>query len=420
MLISAMVKSPAQETPAEAKANAAQSRNSLPAIPATGLLDNGSVFNGDDRKGAEAAVRDFAGRVGMPVYIVTENYLVDGTVDQYGDRLATGWLKGKPGVVLLYERATGRLNYSATPGSFGKDGDPRSLFVTGSKAAAALAEDASAAQRMTASVNAMAAAGETWKKTGQMPPPATPAPAPPPVPNPESIPKPPVDFVMDDADVFSLQDEVSLKTTLVKFHGKNDMDLYVLTYRGTAREQAQRKADDLAEAWLKDRFGAVLVFNTGSGDGNPMGAAGSDRNESFIPPAVLISTFESVRAKGQEVRTLPSGSEARVIREAAVMLMDTFVPHVVTAREEVSQPTTTSQWRVLTAVAAALVVGSALLFLFHRLQERLESRSREQLLFPEVTVDRRLGSPQGGGLVVSISFGERPPGSGKNRSPVPR
>jgi hypothetical protein len=36
----------------------------------------------------------------------------------------------------------------------------------------------------------------------------------------------------------------------------------------------------------------------------------------------------------------------------------------------------------------------------------MESRSNEQFFFPAVTVDRRLGSPQGGGQVAGISFDE--------------
>ncbi|HEX2749150.1 MAG TPA: TPM domain-containing protein, partial [Verrucomicrobiales bacterium] len=65
----------------------------IPAAPLTGLLDNGNIFNGDDRGLVEAAIKDFETRTGLPVYVATENYLTGEKVDEYGERLTAAWLK---------------------------------------------------------------------------------------------------------------------------------------------------------------------------------------------------------------------------------------------------------------------------------------------------------------------------------------
>src|SRR5436190_19306908 len=204
MLALGVVEAPGQDN-AESKKPVARTQAGPTEAPAAGLLDNGNVFNGEDRGLIEAAVKAFGETAGMPLFIVTENYLVGETVDEYGERLASAWLKGKPGVVMIYERASGRLNYNASPGSLGKDGDPRTLFMNGSKAAAGMPDETSAAGRMVAAVKAMTLAGEVWKKTGKVPPPPQDAPPPPPpapAPKTDKSGAPPVDFVIDDAEIF--------------------------------------------------------------------------------------------------------------------------------------------------------------------------------------------------------------------------
>ena len=96
---------------------------------------------------------------------------------------------------------------------------------------------------------------------------------------------------------------------------------------------------------------------------------------------------------------------AKGVREAAHHLMEVFAApgDSVSANPGISRVL-----RIITGLAAALVFGSALLFLFHRLQERLERRSSEQFHFPDVTVGCRLGARQGGGQVAGISFGKKP------------
>jgi hypothetical protein len=395
-----MIRTPAQDPGRE---KTSRSRMPIPAAPLTGLLDNGNIFNGDDRGLVEAAIKDFETRTGLPVYVATENYLTGEKVDEYGERLTAAWLKGKPGLVLLYERAEGKLNYSASPGSLGKDADPRALFLHGSRASATMPKDASDALCLRAAIEAMTAAGEVWKKTGIVPAAES---TPPPVPlKPDSANKPPVDFVIDQAEVFDLDEEVSLKTTLVKFNGSNDMDIYVLTYPAL-QLNAQEHAENLARTWLADRFGAVVVYDAGTQGPASVGIANSDRNESLIPPAVLMKAAATARERARE--TAPPGSPAKALRSAVDILLEVFLTHAVPVREETAHATSPNQWRVLSAVATILVFGCALLFIFHRFQERVESRANEQLFFPDVTVDRRLGSPQGGGLVAGISFAKDP------------
>ena len=259
--------------------------------PASGLLDEGNVFNAEESVLVAAELEDFRHRVGLPAFVVTANYISGNTVDVYAERLVTAWSKGRPAVVLLYERGSGKLNYSATPGALGRMEDMKALFLSASRASGQMPGDATAAQRLRAALHGLTLSAETWRKTGTLPasgsapPPA--APTPPVPPTAETRPAAPVDLVMDDAEDFGITTEAALRTEPVR----------------------------------------------GSASG----------------------TFQ-----------------------------------------------------IITGLAATLVLGSALLFLFHRLQERLERRSSEQFHFPDVTVGCRLGAPQGGGQVAGISFRNKP------------
>jgi len=389
------------------KPNPLSMRDPVPEMPASGLLDEGSVFNPEEEALMAADIEDFRHRVGIPVFIVTANYIFGDTVDKFGGRLVTAWLEGKPGIVIVYERGSGQLNYSASPGTPEENDQLKSLFVIGTKAAGMMPEDASAAQRMRAAVQALTTAGETWKETGKVPsaemvaaPVAETLPQ-----KEEPLPEPPVDFVTDDADAFDLESEAALKSQLVKFHGRHDMDLYVLTYTMLPHTTAQARAEDLAHEWLNDRYGAVLVMNRGTAADEPsIGIAGSAKNDRLIAPAVLFKATERAREKAREIENSPRGSLADGLRGATEVMMETFVTRGAPALAERAHTTTSGQWNVLRGVAFALVAGTALLFLFHRVQERLENRSNRQFFFPNVTVGRRLGSPQGGGQVAGISF----------------
>jgi hypothetical protein len=87
--------------------------------------------------------------------------------------------------------------------------------------------------------------------------------------------------------------------------------------------------------------------------------------------------------------------------------MEMFQSSDVPPAPDRAAATTASQWRALRGVAAALVAGTFILFLFHRIRERFESRRNEQFYFPEVKVGCRLGAAQGGGKVAEIYFGPR-------------
>ena len=379
----------------------------LPEAPAGGLLDDGNVFNGEEKVLVSAELEDFSHRVGLPAYVVTVNYIFGNTVDQYGERLVTAWSKVRPSVVMLYERGSGQLNYSASPGALGRAEDMQALFLSASKAAAMMPEEATAAQRLRAALHGLTISAETWKKTGTLP---TAVPLPDvATPSPdrtkeEPLPPPPADFVIDQADAFDPAEEASLKSDLSKFHSQSPFVIYVAAYTTLPETTAQLWAERLALEWLRDRPGAVLVMNRGTGpDERAMGIAGRVGNEQQFTSAALFKAMEQAKLKAHEIETAPGGNPAKGLRGATDFLMQSFIVHGDTTENPAN---TANRWRILTGLAGALVIGSALLFLFHRFQERLEKRSTEQFLFPDVTVGRRLGATQGGGKVAGISFGK--------------
>jgi hypothetical protein len=257
----------------------------VPELPENGLLDEASVFGEEDAQSLSADLEDFRQRVGIPLFVVTANYIYGGTLEEFGERLVSESLKDRAGIILLYERGSGQLNYSSTPGALGRSEDMKRLFLFGSRAAAGLPVTATTAQRLRAAVQALTAAGGQWKTGGALPDPDAPPPAPLLAPSPAA---------------------------------------QVLPSPAPAPESAAVPA--------------------------PLPV----RPRSSMPP--------------------PSGSASR---------------------------------QVLAGVAAALLAGAALLFGYHRWQERQAPHIHAPLHFPDVTVGKRLGASHGGGVVAAISFGNR-------------
>jgi uncharacterized membrane protein YgcG len=405
---------PGQEPVSEESRDIAKplsARDPLPELPVNGILDEGNIFGAGESALMAADIEDFRTRVGFSLYLVTANYIFGDSVENYGERLVKEGLKGRAGVIILYERGSGRLHYSASAGALGRVEDMRQIFLTASKAAAFLPDDATKAQRLRAAVQALTTAAAQWKTTGTLPAPTPAGERDPPSPAPESeetLPAPPNDFVSDSADVFETEAGAALKAELVRFHAEHDMDVYVVTNLYLSKRTAQMQAEKLAEKWLSDRYGAVVVLNRGTAPGeHPLGVALSANDERIVAGRTLLQALERARARYDEMQSLPGGTRAEGVHAAVRVLLETLGTRGSAARAAHAQVTSPRQWNVMTGVATALLAGAVLLFIFHRVQERLETRSNEQFRFPDVTVGRRLGAQQGGGNVAGISFGRR-------------
>jgi uncharacterized membrane protein YgcG len=170
-----------QEVPGDAE-KPISATGALPELPENGLLDEASVFGEEEGQSLAADLEDFRQRVGIPLFVVTANYIYGGTLEEFGERLVKEGLGSRSGIILLFERGSGQLNYSATPGALGRSEDMQRLFLFGSRAAAALPVSATTAQRLRAAVQALTAAGGQWKSGGALPDPDAAPPAALPVP----------------------------------------------------------------------------------------------------------------------------------------------------------------------------------------------------------------------------------------------
>ena len=70
-------------------------RETLPEAPADGLLDEGNIFNAEERVLMVAELEVFRRRTDLPARVVTVNYVFGETVGQYGERLVTAWSGNK-------------------------------------------------------------------------------------------------------------------------------------------------------------------------------------------------------------------------------------------------------------------------------------------------------------------------------------
>ena len=120
--------------------------------------------------------------------------------------------------------------------------------------------------------------------------------------------------------------------------------------------------------------------------------------------------WQKLSTQAPEVwRTAEAQASGTGLPSVARFTMETVEARAAEVNLAAGHGTFSGQSTVLMGLAGALVVGSGALFIFHRLQERLEARSNEQFHFPEVKVHQRLGAAQGGGLVAGGSFRQQNP-----------
>ncbi len=386
----------------------------LPEAPVSGLMDGGSLFTGEEQPLMETALRDFETRTGLPLYVVTEASLSGETAEAYTGRLTTEWLKGKPGLLLLFEQSSGGITYGATPGSLGKNGNPKALFLTGIRAASGQSAEATVPQRLRAAVEAMTGAGEVWRTTGKLP-----DGDPPPQEDTGEGVKPPEGFVVDNAGILEQEDKEALQSALARLSARSGIELYILIFPSLPHGTTRDYAGAAAGSWLKERTGAVMVVNAEAGAPDFLGVAGGVKNGGVFSPESLAATETRAKAYAAELRS--SSTPGKAVLGATVVLLNDLAPPTPDPAVAMEKEVKPVRW-----IFRFLAMGAGVAVLWFGIQTIRQRPRKQQVhagepepepvpppIFPPVTVGRRLGAPHGGGVVVGISFGDEPKETGK-------
>ncbi len=401
---------------------AAPDAGKLPQRPGAGLLDDGNLFSDEERVQMESDLEDFRARTQLPLFVVTLTN-VDGApplpdqedansreerrrnevaaLNAWSQRLLNEWTQDGPALIVVYEKGSHGLSFQGTHGAMKREEEMRQLFLVGDAAGKSLPLDSSAAQRLRALVNALTIAGAAWRQSGRFPDkeqsPVALSPGPQEAP---AFPQAPVDFVLDEAGLISDQVEAKLKSDLIQFHSRRGFDLYVVT---TASGSAVFSGDDfpsrILENWMPQRRGVLMTWNSG--------AAGATLQLLATPQAANVlgkDTNQKLLTRAAELGNA-TGDGGSALVQLALFCMET-----IDARASQGTNRGGSQGHsVLLTLAASLVVGSGMLFVWHRIREQLEGRIKEQFFFPDVKVHTRLGAPHGGGVVAGGSFRDKNP-----------
>ena len=380
----------------------------LPPAPANGVLDESGVFASHERDALVLRLRMVRERHALETYVATLAFAPGDGLERHGQTLARAWLGGRPGFVAVYERGGGEMSFAGMPSAALPAERLREAFLAGQEALRSQSHEAAPGERLAAGIEAVAAV--LARTTGGSPALVSPA-----LPDNSSgaaaaTPPAPADGLVDEAGIFTAAEAADLKRELAAFRSRCDADLHVVTLSFLPSVDADTYAAHLARAWLKGRFGAVLVLNRGVAvdpaakrTEAPLGIAGTSDPVQWLTAEGLGKAILRARTAHADL-TEDGKNQAAGVAAAVRVMADAMERFGEPMRKTATEVTSPDQWRVFTGVAGAFFVGSVLLFIFHRIQESLERRTLETFHFPDVQVPQRLGAPEGGGVHASVRF----------------
>ena len=223
---------------------------------------------------------------------------------------------------------------------------------------------------------------------------------------------PPASHVLDDADLFR-HDTATLQRIserLTALDARHKLPVYLAVYAGLIGTTPAQRAADLHRAWLGERFGFVLVFDSDTGDlglGRPFapdradgpgapGATAPGRIPAYELLEVMLRVNEHLKPSPERVEHLD--------RLTAVIAAE-FDNCLDRLEAPLSRGDRLRFGLIIVGVIAALgLVG----LIGMRLWSQAHAQTGRAWHFPTVLVGKRLGAPHGGGCVTARRFREPP------------
>lgn len=212
-----------------------------------------------------------------------------------------------------------------------------------------------------------------------------------------ALPPSPADGIRDDARVFPVEARAVLSAEMQAFTSASGIRLFIdtNTYLEADVNPGER-CRQLVRAWCGEEPGVVICVDRAS---KPMHAIQispalwARSSELEIMPALLAAAEQIGRSQ----------VSAEGLTEGARTLMKrlTRLEKLARARERVLDH---SDKLLASAFGASLAVGGLVAWLLSRRMRRHEIAQAVQHTFPDVEVGQRFGAPNGGGVVVEVSF----------------
>ncbi len=103
-----------------AASSALAQQDAPPPAPPDFILDDARVVSDDVRAALSAEIKEFHAATGCQLFVATTTFLQNTTARDRADKLNEAWIKGGPGVVIVYDRASAAHAVSPTDGMWAR------------------------------------------------------------------------------------------------------------------------------------------------------------------------------------------------------------------------------------------------------------------------------------------------------------
>jgi TPM domain len=214
------------------------------------------------------------------------------------------------------------------------------------------------------------------------------------------VPAPP-NHVLDEALIFSRDQENALGNLLVKASREDGADVYLATFTFIDGETIERRAERLKEAWSRGDFGLVLVHDRSTGN-----LTFSARTHEAMP--ITVSELEGLFQEANDAAQTPETPGEKLLA-----LVQTLLPllkgKVAVQRRLQHETISTQQWWVFGGVAAALILIFFSFVLARGFKRTADAARPVPAFFPTVAVEPRFGGGYGGGSMAEVKFANASP-----------
>lgn len=218
----------------------------------------------------------------------------------------------------------------------------------------------------------------------------------------EALPPLPTDHILDEAGVFTPEEEREFAERLQKLERDSGFHIYVATYTYIYGDDANERAMRLGRTWLSNKYGAVVVFDKGANTekSSHLGFAFTQKDAKFLTIPILRGMMERANAAAGEKKAEPPLKQIMAACEQLRVEFNAVQPFLAESQRLVSQ----RQWQILGLVLGVMAACFALLFVAQRFQRRSDLKTSEKYLFPDVEIAPRYGAPHAGGVAAQIDF----------------
>jgi hypothetical protein len=216
----------------------------------------------------------------------------------------------------------------------------------------------------------------------------------------DSLPEKPQDYVVDDCNLFSLDQRAAFSNKSWELAKRQNVHLYLVTSYYMHGENAQQRAKRLANMWLRSGglYGAVVFFDQSTRGRDAIGLACTEDGTGVLVEADLLRLLTNANAAARG----SVGSSSQRMEAAYQSLAMGF--QELKPRMEQGRRLPPKQWFLVGLVVGCMMLTLLLLWWAKRIERKNDLKRRAIYLFPEVTVQPRFGAYCGGGVMAQAHF----------------